>query len=66
MPVRLICHQCKTIIYEDPELTSPSEIIERNGSKCPRCSSTLKFDPSSLTISVRGASKKGLLKIFQK
>ena len=66
MPVRIVCHQCKSIIYEDPELVSPKEILEKNDLKCPKCSAALTFDPSKLTISVNDNNKKGLLKIFQK
>ena len=66
MPVRIVCHQCKAIIYEDPELVSPKEILEKNDLKCPKCSTQLTFDPANLTISVSDNNKKGLLKIFQK
>lgn len=66
LPVRLVCHQCKAVIYEDPELVSPKEVIEKSEGKCPKCSTPLTFDPSKLTITVGDPEKKGLLKIFQK
>jgi hypothetical protein len=66
LPVRIICHQCKSVIYEDPELVSPKEILEKNNQKCPKCSTVLAFDPSKLIISVNDTNKKGLLKLFQK
>ena len=66
MPVRIIRHQCKSVIYEDPELVSPKEILEKNEQKCPKCSTALVFDPTKLVISVNDNNKKGLLKLFQK
>jgi len=66
LPVRLICHQCNYVLYEDQELVSPKEIIEKSGGKCPKCSMPLSFDPSKLNIAISDTDKKGLLKIFQK
>lgn len=66
LPVRLVCHQCNAVIYEDPELVSPKEVIEKSEGKCPKCSAPLTFDPSKLTITINDTDKKGLLKIFQK
>ena len=66
LPVRIICHQCKSIIYEDPELVSPKEIMEKHDQRCPKCSAPLNFDPAKLAISVNDNTKKGLLKLFQK
>ncbi len=47
-------------------MVSPKEILEKNDLRCPKCSATLTFDPSNLTISVNNNNKKGLLKLFQK
>ena len=67
MPVKIVCQQCKAVLYENPELVSPRDIIDKYDSKCPKCSAPLSFDPLKLTISVcENEEKKGLLRIFQK
>lgn len=67
MPIKITCNHCKHVLYEDAELVSPKDIIDKYDSKCPKCSSVLTFDPSKLTISVSEADDgKGLLKIFKK
>ncbi len=66
MPVRITCHQCKSVLYENPELVSPSEILEKHDSKCPKCSTPLIFDPSGLVISVNMEERRGLLRLFQR
>jgi len=66
LPVRIMCRQCKSVLYEDPELISPREILDKHDSKCPKCSSPLTFDPQSLMISVNTEERKGLLRLFQK
>jgi hypothetical protein len=67
LPVKIICQQCKAVLYENPELVSPRDIMDKFDSKCPKCSALLNFDPANLTISVsEPEERKGLLKIFQK
>jgi len=66
LPVRILCHQCKSVLYEDPELVSPREILDKYDSKCPKCSAPFAFDPTKLSISVSDNERRGLLKIFQK
>ncbi|MGA2573469.1 MAG: hypothetical protein ABSF36_04600 [Candidatus Methanomethylicaceae archaeon] len=67
MPVRIICRQCKAVLYENPELVSPKDIIDKYDSKCPKCSAPLDFDATRLSISVsEGQERHGLLRIFQK
>lgn len=66
MPIRVLCHQCNAVLYEDPELVSPKEVLEKNNGRCPKCSSPLNFDQNKLKISISDENRKGLLKIFQK
>ena len=67
LPVRIICHQCNSVLYENPELVSPKDIIDKYDSKCPKCTAPLTFDATKVSISVNeGQEKHGLLRIFQK
>jgi hypothetical protein len=67
LPVRIMCRQCKNVLYENPELVSPKDIIDKYDSKCPKCSGPLEFDATRFTISVnQGQERHGLLRIFQK
>jgi hypothetical protein len=67
LPVRIMCHQCKSILYENPELVSPRDIIDKYDMKCPKCSTILTFDPNRLSISVsNNEERKGIFRIFQK
>ncbi|MDI9643663.1 MAG: hypothetical protein QFX35_00405 [Candidatus Verstraetearchaeota archaeon] len=53
-------------MYEDPELVSPKEVLDKNNGRCPKCSSPLKFDQARLRISISEENKKGLFRLFQK
>jgi len=66
LAIKIICHQCKAVLYEDSELISPREILDKYDSKCPKCSAFLSFDPTKLSISVNERLQRGILKIFQK
>ncbi|MBC7120457.1 MAG: hypothetical protein H5T33_02570 [Candidatus Methanosuratus sp.] len=66
MPIRVLCHQCKAVLYEDLELVSPKEVLEKNNGRCPKCSATMSFDANSLRIYISDENKRGLMKIFQK
>lgn len=66
MPIRVLCHQCKAVLYEDPELVSPKEILEKNNGRCPKCSAPLSFDSNSLRISISDKNRRGFIKLFQK
>jgi hypothetical protein len=55
------------MLYENPELVSPKDIMDKYDSKCPKCSAPLDFDATRLSISVsEGQERHGLFKIFQK
>lgn len=66
MAIKIICHQCKSVLYEDSELISPREILDKYDSKCPKCSAFLSFDPTKLNIYVNERAQRGIFKIFQK
>ncbi|MCC6012925.1 MAG: hypothetical protein LM593_00975 [Candidatus Verstraetearchaeota archaeon] len=64
MAIRIICSKCNTVLYEDIELISPQEIMEKYNYKCPKCSSSLNFDPSNIRITIANKSKRNLFKLF--
>ena len=43
MPQRVLCYNCKQILYEGVELKLTDEIISQYGGKCPKCNRKL-FD----------------------
>ncbi|MCQ5336690.1 MAG: hypothetical protein NO475_00640 [Candidatus Methanomethylicia archaeon] len=64
MTIRIICSKCNTTLYEDTELISPQEVMEKYDYKCPNCSSLLNFDPSNIRISIADKSKRNIFKLF--
>lgn len=62
MGLKIICNNCKTVLYDDDELISPREIIDKYDSICPKCSSVLSFDPSRVNISINEKPQRGILK----
>lgn len=62
MGIRIICSNCKTVLYDGKELVSPREIIDKYDSICPKCSSFLTFDPSRMNISINDKPQRSLLK----
>jgi hypothetical protein len=56
MPQRVICHECKHILYEGSELKPPDEVIQQHGGKCPKCSRKLSLMP--LDVEVKPLSKR--------
>ena len=55
MPQRVLCHECKHVLYEGPELRPPDEIIHQYDGKCPQCSRKLSLLP--LDVEVKPAKK---------
>lgn len=50
MPQRVICQQCKEILYEGDELKPPEEIIQSNDGKCPKCGRKLSLIPTTVDV----------------
>ena len=50
MPQRVICQQCKTVLYEDRELKPPEEIIQGYDGKCPKCGRKLSLIPTVVEV----------------
>ena len=50
MTQKIICYECKTVLYEDKELRPPIEIIKKYNGKCPQCGKKLVFDPNNVEI----------------
>ena len=50
MPQKIVCQECGTTLYDDFELESPIEIIQRYNGYCPKCNRKLNFDPNSVKI----------------
>ncbi|HTY75543.1 MAG TPA: hypothetical protein VMD05_08260 [Candidatus Nanoarchaeia archaeon] len=55
MPQRVLCHECKHVLYEGPELRPPDEIIHQYDGKCPKCSRKLSLLP--LDVEVKPAKR---------
>ncbi|MFA5571946.1 MAG: hypothetical protein GX799_01920 [Crenarchaeota archaeon] len=56
MPERVICHDCKHVLYEGSELKPPDEIIQSYSGKCPKCGRKLSLLP--LGVEVKPVSKR--------
>jgi len=50
MPERVICQQCKTVLYEGSELKPPEEIIQSHDGKCPKCGRKLSLIPTIVEV----------------
>jgi len=50
MPQRIVCRVCGTVLYDDFELESPVEIIQRHNGYCPKCHRKLNFDSDGIRI----------------
>jgi len=50
MPQRVICEQCKTILYEGDELKPPEEIIQSHNGRCPKCGRKLSLIPTTVEV----------------
>jgi DNA-directed RNA polymerase subunit RPC12/RpoP len=50
MPQRVICHECKHILYEGPDLKPPDEVIQKNEGKCPKCGRKLSLMPIDVEV----------------
>jgi len=48
MPQRIYCSGCQATLYDELELESPAEIINRYNGACPKCSKKLKFEPDAV------------------
>ena len=53
MPQRVICHECRCVLYEGTELKPPDEILHQHEGKCPKCGKKLSLMP--LDVDVRPA-----------
>jgi DNA-directed RNA polymerase subunit RPC12/RpoP len=50
MPQRVVCHDCKQVLYEGVELRPPDEIIQQYGGKCPKCGRKLSLLPLDVEV----------------
>jgi RNase P subunit RPR2 len=50
MPERVICQQCKTVLYEGDELKPPEEIIQSLNGRCPKCDRKLSIIPTIVEV----------------
>ena len=50
MPQKIICQECGATLYDDFELESPYEIIQRYNGSCPKCNKKLNFNPDDVRI----------------
>ncbi|MCS7097462.1 MAG: hypothetical protein NZ922_00540 [Candidatus Methanomethyliaceae archaeon] len=63
MGIKIICNNCRAVLYDDEELISPREIIDKYDSSCPKCFTSLSFDPSKIFISINEKPQRGLFRI---
>jgi hypothetical protein len=50
MPQRVICHDCKQVLFEGKELKPPDEIIQKYEGKCPKCGRKLSLMPLDVEV----------------
>jgi hypothetical protein len=50
MPQRVVCHDCRHILYEGAELKPPDEVIQDCGGKCPKCGRKLSLLPQDVEV----------------
>jgi rubredoxin len=50
MPQKIVCQECGATLYDDFELESPVEIMQRYNGYCPKCNKKLDFDPDDVKI----------------
>jgi len=50
MPQRVVCHGCRHILYEGPELKPPDEVIHLYEGKCPKCGKKLSLLPIDVEV----------------
>jgi len=53
MPQKIICNNCKKILYEEPELKFPQEVIQELNGSCPHCGKKLMFSSERVEISLK-------------
>jgi len=50
MPQRMLCSECKEVLYEGDLLKSPQDIIKKFEGKCPECSKDLTFVTDAVVV----------------
>jgi len=50
MPLRVICHKCKFVLYDGKELKPSYEIIQGYNGRCPNCGKKLSEIPIDFEI----------------
>ena len=55
MPQRVICHECRYVLYEDNEFNSLNGIILQHAGTCPKCDRKLSSLP--INVEVKSANK---------
>jgi len=50
MPQKIVCQECGATLYDDFELESPTEIMQRYNGYCPKCNKKLNFDSNNVKI----------------
>ncbi|MCX8151153.1 MAG: hypothetical protein N3D85_06600 [Candidatus Bathyarchaeota archaeon] len=50
MPQRVVCHECRHILYEGAELKPPDEILHQHEGKCPNCGRKLSLLPVDVEV----------------
>ena len=50
LPQRIRCEKCGAILYEDTEVKTPYEIVQRYDGRCPKCGRRLSSIPINVEI----------------
>ena len=50
MPQRVICKECRQLLYEGPDLKPPDEVIQMHEGKCPQCGRKLSLLPFDVEV----------------
>ncbi|MCW4047452.1 MAG: hypothetical protein NWE99_07830 [Candidatus Bathyarchaeota archaeon] len=50
MPQRVVCHECRHVLYEGAELKPPDEIMRQYDGNCPKCGRKLSLLPLDVEV----------------
>jgi len=50
MPQKIVCSNCKFVLYYGDDLIYPEDVLKKYGYRCPQCGKSLKLDPEKIEV----------------
>lgn len=50
MPQRILCANCKEVLYDGELLKSPQDVIKKYEGRCPKCKKELSFSTDGVLV----------------